>query len=42
LCWELVRLSAQGDFGVPARILADGRFSMPVAFVDGRGTIFCM
>jgi len=30
----LVRLSAQGDFGVPARILADGRFSTPVAFVE--------
>jgi hypothetical protein len=28
-----VRLSAQGDFGVPARILADGRFSTPVAFI---------
>jgi hypothetical protein len=28
-----VRLSAQDDFGVPARTLADGRFSTPAAFV---------
>ena len=31
----MVRLSAQGDFGVLARTLADGRFSTPVAFVYG-------
>jgi hypothetical protein len=29
-----VRLSAQDDFGVPARTLADGRFSTPAAFVQ--------
>jgi hypothetical protein len=28
-----MRLSAQGDFGVPARTLADGRISTPAAFV---------
>jgi hypothetical protein len=33
LSWELVRLSTQGDFGIPARTLADGQFPTPVAFV---------
>ena len=31
-----MRLSTQGDFGVPARTLADGRFSTPVAFAVSR------